>query len=183
MTLQLSTITPKVTVHNGKAITTSQDVANYFGKFHKDVLKKINSLNCSIEFNERNFAPVNYIDSKGEKRPMYEMTKNGFIFLVMGFTRKKSAQFKEAYIAEFDQMESELAAKHFDIIGNANTTNKADLIALLNKLQKVIHEGDFIPAGQSIHKYNLPKTHKTHSNIINDFINYPKKDTLHIFLA
>ncbi|HAM4872748.1 TPA: Rha family transcriptional regulator, partial [Escherichia coli] len=32
----------------------------------------------------------------------------GFVFLVMGFTGKKAAAFKEAYIAEFDRMEAEL---------------------------------------------------------------------------
>ncbi|EPX4070212.1 Rha family transcriptional regulator, partial [Shigella flexneri] len=49
-----------------------------------------------------------YTDAKGEKRPMYQITKNGFVFLVMGFTGKKAAAFKEAYIAEFDRMEAEL---------------------------------------------------------------------------
>ncbi|WP_334473420.1 Rha family transcriptional regulator [Arsenophonus sp. PmNCSU2021_1] len=63
MTLQLSTITPKVTVHNGKTITTSQDVADYFGKLHKDVLRKIESLEYSIEFTSANFyAHVQKID-------------------------------------------------------------------------------------------------------------------------
>ncbi|HCM1919319.1 TPA: Rha family transcriptional regulator, partial [Salmonella enterica subsp. salamae serovar 28:r:e,n,z15] len=36
---------------------------------------------------------------------------NGFVFLVMGFTGKKAAAFKEAYIAEFDRMENELIQK------------------------------------------------------------------------
>ncbi|MGK5712923.1 Rha family transcriptional regulator, partial [Proteus mirabilis] len=111
MTLQklpVKSDTPIVTIQNGKAITTTQDVANFFHKQHKDVLKKISTLECSIEFNQRNFSLVDYIDAKGEKRPMYEMTKDGFVFLVMGFTGKKAAQFKEAYIAEFNRMEAEL---------------------------------------------------------------------------
>lgn len=108
MTLQLSVITPKVSIHNGKAVTNSRDVADYFGKRHDDILKKLRNIDSSPEFNARNFAEVNYIDAKGEKRPMYEMTKDGFVFLVMGFTGKKAAQFKEAYIAEFNRMESEL---------------------------------------------------------------------------
>ncbi|MGK5614918.1 Rha family transcriptional regulator, partial [Proteus mirabilis] len=36
--------------------------------------------------------------------------KDGFIFLVMGFTGKKAVQFKEAYIAEFNRMEAQLLA-------------------------------------------------------------------------
>ena len=96
---------PDVTIENGRAVTTSVAVAEFFRKMHKDVLRKIETLECSEDFNERNFTPVTYTDAKGEKRPMYQITKNGFVFLVMGFTGKKAATFKEAYIAEFDRME------------------------------------------------------------------------------
>ncbi len=99
---------PDVTIENGRAVTTSVAVAEFFRKMHKDVLRKIETLECSEDFNERNFTPVTYTDAKGEKRPMYQITKNGFVFLVMGFTGKKAAAFKEAYIAEFDRMEAEL---------------------------------------------------------------------------
>lgn len=110
MTLQamaISATTPNVFIHDGKAVTTSQAVATYFIKRHDDVLKKIRLLDCSPEFTARNFAASEYIDSTGRKLPMYEMTKDGFVFLVMGFTGKKAAAFKEAYIAEFNRMEAE----------------------------------------------------------------------------
>ncbi|ELL9294379.1 Rha family transcriptional regulator [Salmonella enterica] len=109
---------PEVTIENGRAVTTSVAVAEYFRKMHKDVLKKIDNLDCSAEFNERNFAPVDYTDAKGEKRPAYQITKNGFVFLVMGFTGKKAAAFKEAYIAEFDRMENELRQQNPRPAGN-----------------------------------------------------------------
>ncbi|EJY1966295.1 Rha family transcriptional regulator [Escherichia coli] len=99
---------PDVTIENGRAVTTSIAVAEFFRKMHKNVIQKIDSLECSPEFNRLNFKPVTYTDAKGEKRPMYQITKNGFVFLVMGFTGKKAAAFKEAYIAEFDRMEAEL---------------------------------------------------------------------------
>lgn len=89
--------------------TTSRFVAEVFGKHHKDVIRAIERLDCSDEFNERNFAPVEYIDAKGEARPMYEMTFDGFTFLVMGFTGKSAAQFKEAYIAEFNRLREKQA--------------------------------------------------------------------------
>ncbi|EPI4879975.1 Rha family transcriptional regulator [Salmonella enterica subsp. enterica serovar Newport] len=114
MATQLSMIPdskPNVFIHNGKAVTTSRYVAEYFEKRHERVLDKIRSLDCSPEFNEHNFVSVEYTDTKGEKRPMYEMTKDGFVFLVMGFTGKKAARFKEAYIAEFNRMEAELYGK------------------------------------------------------------------------
>lgn len=91
--------------------TTSLKVAEAFGKLHKDVLRKIQTLDCSPEFNQRNFAPVEYVDAKGEKRAAYEMTKDGFMFLVMGFTGKAAAQIKEAYINAFNLMHDKLFPK------------------------------------------------------------------------
>lgn len=46
--------------------TTSLQVAAHFGKNHKDVLRDIRVTieKCSQEFNERNFAPVEYTDAK-----------------------------------------------------------------------------------------------------------------------
>lgn len=40
---------------------------------------------------------------------MYYIGKDGFVFLVMGFTGKVAAEFKEAYINAFNEMERKLA--------------------------------------------------------------------------
>lgn len=109
---------PEVTIENGRAVTTSVAVAEYFRKLHKNVIQKIETLECSPEFNRLNFKPVDYTDAKGEKRPAYQITKNGFVFLVMGFTGKKAAAFKEAYIAEFDRMENELRQQNLRPVCN-----------------------------------------------------------------
>ncbi|EMH7889936.1 Rha family transcriptional regulator [Salmonella enterica] len=109
---------PEVTIENGRAVTTSVAVAEYFRKMHKDVLKKIDNLDCSAEFTERNFAPSEYTDATGRTLPAYQITKNGFVFLVMGFTGKKAAAFKEAYIAEFDRMENELRQQNLRPVCN-----------------------------------------------------------------
>ncbi|EIK2775112.1 Rha family transcriptional regulator [Salmonella enterica] len=111
MATQLSMIPaskPNVFIHNGKAVTTSRYVADFFRKMHKNVIRAIESLECSPEFTQLNFELSEYTDSTGRKLPMYDMTKDGFVFLVMGFTGKKAAAFKEAYIAEFNRMEAEL---------------------------------------------------------------------------
>ena len=97
-----------ISLHHGQPMTTSLKVAELFGKRHDDVLKKVRNIECSSEFNARNFAAVEYIDGKGEKRPAYEMTKDGFIFVVMGFTGKKAAAIKEAYINAFNWMADQL---------------------------------------------------------------------------
>lgn len=90
-------------------------VAEIFGREHKNVLRDISNLECSEEFNRLNFEPVEYLDAKGEKRPAFEMTKNGFVFLAMGFTGAKAAEFKEAYINAFDAMEKALRSIPFSL--------------------------------------------------------------------
>lgn len=100
----------ELSVINGQVTTTSLHVAEHFGKLHKDVIRRIESIDCSPEFSERNFTPAEYIDSQGKSRPYYRMTRDGFTFLCMGFTGKRAAQWKEAYINAFNQMEARLQA-------------------------------------------------------------------------
>lgn len=89
--------------------TSTRFVAEVFDKRHDDVLKRIRNLDCSDEFRLRNFAESSYLNSQGKEQPMYEMTFDGFTFLVMGFTGKQAAIFKEAYIAEFNRMRQLIA--------------------------------------------------------------------------
>lgn len=84
--------------------TDSLKVADAFGKRHTHVLRAIESLDCPNEFREPNFGLANYIDEQGKPRPMYEMTKDGWMFLVMGFTGEKAAQIKIAFINAFNVM-------------------------------------------------------------------------------
>lgn len=89
----------------GQAFCSSSQVAEEFGKRHDNVLRDIENLDCSKEFFLLNFEGKTY-KSKRAKQPEYLMTKDGFVFLVMGYRGKKAARFKEAYIARFNQMES-----------------------------------------------------------------------------
>lgn len=109
-----------VMVDNGVPVTTSLRVAEIFKKRHTEVLRAIKNIDCSKEFNERNFASVEYLDKKGEKRPMYEMTKDGFVFLAMGFVGKEAAQFKEAYINAFNYMQEELMKRGMSLMQRYN---------------------------------------------------------------
>ena len=93
---------------NNQVTTDSLTVADRFGKRHRDVLRSIKLLKCSKDFNARNFAPVEYKDQKGEKRTYYDMTQDGWMFLVMGFTGEKAAEWKEKFIDAFRAMEAEL---------------------------------------------------------------------------
>lgn len=99
----------------------SRFVAETFEKQHKNVLRDIEQIiapdsGWSEEFNRLNFEPITYIDGKGRKQKAYAMTRDGFTALVMGYTGKKAAQFKEAYIRRFNEMEeiinSVVSARH-----------------------------------------------------------------------
>lgn len=95
-----------VTLKDGHPITTSLSVAAVFGRRHDRVLRAAQELDCSDEFRRTNFGEAEYIDAQGKPRPMVEMTRDGFTFLVMGFTGKAAAAFKEGYIAAFNALEA-----------------------------------------------------------------------------
>lgn len=87
----------------GKALTTSLIVARVFGKEHKNVLRDIENLSCSETFNRLNFERITYKDARNREQTAYQMTKDGFSFLVMGYTGDKAGQFKETFINEFNK--------------------------------------------------------------------------------
>lgn len=93
-----------VSIDGGEPRTTTLAVAKKFGKRHSDVLRAVKNLDCSEEFSLRNFAQRDFIDERGKMRDMFSMTKDGFVFLVMGFTGKQAAKFKEEYINDFNRM-------------------------------------------------------------------------------
>jgi len=99
---------PYVEVINGQIKTTSLKIAEHFNKRHDNVLDKIQKLDCSPEFNALNFKAVEYTDAKGENRPAYEITRDGFTFLAMGFTGKEAAKWKESYINAFNKLAEEV---------------------------------------------------------------------------
>ena len=92
-------------------VVSSLDIAETFGKEHKNVLKDIRELNCSEKFGRLNFEPTDYVDEHNRKQPMYYVTRDGFTLLAMGYTGEKAMKFKEAYIRQFNAMERMLQGK------------------------------------------------------------------------
>ncbi|EAM0952603.1 phage regulatory protein, partial [Campylobacter jejuni] len=101
---------------NNQIFCTSLDVAKVFGKEHKNILRDIkNILNdlreigdvqCKSNF-ELSFKVRKIQGFKGRERkyPYYNLTRDGFSLLAMGFTGKKALQFKIAFINAFNEME------------------------------------------------------------------------------
>lgn len=113
-----ATIEPNVEVANlcevreSQVVTTSLRVAEIFSKQHKHVLEAIRNLDCSDGFRGSNFRLTlkdkELHGSVARQDPFYFITRDGFIFLVMGFTGKTAAKYKEAYIYAFNEMEAKL---------------------------------------------------------------------------
>lgn len=92
----------------GQPAVRSDIVAYHFHRNHRDVLRDIRKLRakCPESFYQRNFAPVEYTDSKGEKRPACLLTRDAFSLLVMGFTGAEAVRWKIRYIEAFNTLES-----------------------------------------------------------------------------
>ncbi len=89
-----------------KLITTSLKVAEIFEKEHRHILESIRNLvaeNSAAKF----FRETTY-KNRGKEYPMYEMDRDGFSLLVMGFTGDKALKWKIKYIEAFNTMEKEL---------------------------------------------------------------------------
>lgn len=99
-----------VSNENGEPKTTSYAVAEAFKKRHSDVLRAIKNMKCSQKFRERNFALCfeNNKLQNGKPRKFYQMTKDGWMFLVMGFNGEKADAVKEQFIDAFNWMASQL---------------------------------------------------------------------------
>ena len=122
---------PNLTIIDGSIKTTSLIVAEHFEKEHKHVLRDIEKLECSDEFRSAHFWTDLFLDSYGREQKCYNLTKNGFMFLVLGFTGKKAAALREAYINEFDRMEGELLKRN-------NALQDDKLHSKINKLDSMI---------------------------------------------
>jgi len=113
-------------------VTDSFLVAEYFGKRHEQVLRKLKSLECSIEFTKHNFVLCHKNNKlqNNKLQPFYQMTKDGFMFLVMGFTGKKAAVIKEAYINAFNIMAEKLQSKPNNDLSEFNPNLYKDFVDL-----------------------------------------------------
>lgn len=93
--------------------TTSRVVAEKFGKLHKNVLQSIENTVADLpeDFARLNFQPSSYLDSTGRTLPQYQLTRDGFTLITMGFTGRAAMEWKIRFIEAFNAMEAELRAR------------------------------------------------------------------------
>lgn len=144
-----------VTEKNGKPITTSLKVAEKFEKEHRHVLEAIRGLQVSlVNFDEPNlaaeksaaklFRETTY-KNRGKQYPMFEMDRDGFSLLVMGFTGEKALRWKLDYINAFNSMESFIKSIQ---------TAKMDYPALTRAIEQAHDEPKFYHFSNEINMIN-----------------------------
>ncbi len=106
--------TQLVFINDKQTFTNSQVVADYFGKKHYNVLRKIDEIitDAPIEFTSTHFrvhAVKLRAGAVNRDSKIYEMTKDGFMFLVMGFTGAKAAELKINFINAFNEAQAKLS--------------------------------------------------------------------------
>ena len=98
----------------GRPVTSSRIVAEYFGKRHNDVLRGIRDLiEKNTDLSKSFIAREEQIETgNGASRsnPVFLMDQKGFCILAMGFTGSKALEFKCAFYDEFERMKHELEA-------------------------------------------------------------------------
>lgn len=130
-------------VKNNKKTITTIEIAEMLETRHYKVLEKLEGTKDGRTkgvipiLNDHNFVVVDYfikscyIDSKGEERPCYLVTKLGCDFLANKFTGEKGILFTAKYVKRFDEMEKEIKNPY-----NLPTTYKEALLQLLEQVEK-----------------------------------------------
>lgn len=104
--ISINNVEVEFLTNNENIFINSLDLGKVFGKEHKTVLRNIENL-PNDEFKFINFEKTQYLDKKGELRPCYNLTKDGFCLLVMGFTGERAYKFKVEFIKAFNRLLNE----------------------------------------------------------------------------
>lgn len=124
-----------ILLSGNEPVTTSKFVAEAFGKRHDNVLMKIEAILAQVPdfFINLNFKEIQITTDLGFGRTRqdraYELTKDGFMLLVMGFTGTKAMEVKVAYIGAFNcllEQHKQLAAQTPTIPSLPNLSDDPD---------------------------------------------------------
>lgn len=99
-----------VEIKNNQVVVSSRQVAEKFGKEHRNVLANIREI-LGAENSAVKFFKEDSVEYRGQKFPVYIMNRDGFTLLAMGFTGKEALQWKMKYITAFNEMEKQLNSR------------------------------------------------------------------------
>lgn len=98
-----------LSTQNGEPVASSRQIAENFGKEHKDTLESIRQILAAENSATKSMFYETTFENRGKQYPMYLMNRDGFTLLAMSFTGKAALEWKLKYIAAFNEMEKKLA--------------------------------------------------------------------------
>lgn len=103
-----------VKIKDGKPVANSKDIADKFGKTHRHTLTAIRKLinDLGDEQGAPDFGLSSYTSAQGKVLPCYELDRDAFSLLAMGFTGKPALKWKLSFIKAFNKMEGMLKGEH-----------------------------------------------------------------------
>jgi Rha family phage regulatory protein len=133
----LKTDIVEIDQHHKKVITNSIQVADYFGKRHSNVIRRVTAL---IKKDLLKTEAIFYLDRYGRGQKYHEFNRDQFLLIVMGFTGDKADKFKSDFIQLFNQQETELRQWRQGRLIASDTTKDANdqIYKLQNELENVI---------------------------------------------
>lgn len=143
---------PRLFLQGGTFRCGSRDIAAHFGKQHKNVLRDIDRIleDLGPEFGRLNFEPSSYLNEQNKQQRAFNLSRDGFALLAMGFTGADAIAWKVRYLETFNAMEAELsriaspALAAPDVIGRIEKI-EGDLNALIDlSLSQPVPEPGFI---------------------------------------
>ena len=109
-------------------VTSSQIIAAYFNKEHRNVLADIRAILAAENSAAKFFYTASFLN-RGKRYPMYFMNRDGFSLLAMGFTGKKALEWKIRYIQAFNEMEKKLKKQENPTAQNCTVNSKTPDVA------------------------------------------------------
>lgn len=129
-----------VTIRGQEVVCTSLQIAEKFEKRHADVIRAIENLlkNDSTQNCAQCFKESMYKDNTGKSNKMYYINRDGFTFLVMGFTGRKANEWKWNYIKAFNKMESIISEQQTIVFVEERKQNKVIRLAETDTIKEFV---------------------------------------------
>ncbi len=153
---------------------SSREVAEMVGKEHSKLLRDIRKYSEQLAESKIGlgdfFTESNYLDSKGQSRPCYLVTKKGCEFIAHKLTGQKGTEFTARYINRFHEMEHELS------VSNPSEIPLGELASYLKVMDRVANR-------QSLAPHKIAENFKKVSaqfgvQLSDDFVNMPEYEQL-----
>lgn len=159
-----------VYLKNDEPVCSSLQVAEKFGKEHRNVLQNVDNLIAENLAVKSMFKLSSYKADNGQSYRQFYMNRDGFSLLVMGFTGKKANEWKWQYIKAFNQMEKFIREKQtqtwIETRKAGKLTRKAETDTIKNLVEYAKGQGS----------QHADKLYMTYSKLANKMTGVSKRD-------